>query len=252
MRWVQQAFPSLSTPRLHDLAGLNSCFVTVNPSTRCLVHLPIPLVPSPAGSVHGGRLPASSDPLLLPLSSSQARSHAGGRLWPAAGPAAAAAANHGERLRALDVASVGWALILRASWHPTSFLASHLQSGLDVPHQCLETPLHVRCTGRRLWALHLCLVQGGAECPKLPFGLCPRLWNEEHTPDHEEDDISIYGKGAAVRAPLSLSLSPHSPLLRASPLQEKHHHHHTHSYMRTNTPTTKPAGSSAADCALLL
>jgi hypothetical protein len=38
-------------------------------------------------------------------------------------------------------------------------------------------------------------VSGGAECPKMPFGLCPRLWNERHAPQHEEDDVSIYGDG---------------------------------------------------------
>lgn len=42
--------------------------------------------------------------------------------------------------------------------------------------------------------------QGGAECPNLPFGLCPRLWNEEHAPDHEEDDVSIYGQWGRVSA----------------------------------------------------
>lgn len=42
-----------------------------------------------------------------------------------------------------------------------------------------------------LWVV---AVQGGSECPALPFGLCPRLWNEEHAPDHEEDDVAIYGE----------------------------------------------------------
>ena len=38
-------------------------------------------------------------------------------------------------------------------------------------------------------------IHGGAKCPHLPFGLCPRLWNEEHAPEHEVDDIVIYGDG---------------------------------------------------------
>lgn len=42
-------------------------------------------------------------------------------------------------------------------------------------------------------------LRGGAKCPHLPLGLCPRLWNEEHTPDHEEDDVSIYGDGLRRR-----------------------------------------------------
>ncbi|KAL4547928.1 hypothetical protein Ndes2526B_g07145 [Nannochloris sp. 'desiccata'] len=42
-------------------------------------------------------------------------------------------------------------------------------------------------------------VSGGAECPKMPFGLCPRLWNERHAPQHEEDDVSIYGDGLRRR-----------------------------------------------------
>lgn len=36
-------------------------------------------------------------------------------------------------------------------------------------------------------------VQSGAECPNLPFGLCPRLWDEEHIPEHLLDDTLIYG-----------------------------------------------------------
>ena len=36
-------------------------------------------------------------------------------------------------------------------------------------------------------------VVGGAVCPKLPLGLCPRLWDEAHFPSHESDDASIYG-----------------------------------------------------------
>jgi hypothetical protein len=42
-------------------------------------------------------------------------------------------------------------------------------------------------------------VSGGAKCPKMPFGLCPRLWNERHAPEHEEDDVSIYGDGLRRR-----------------------------------------------------
>lgn len=42
-------------------------------------------------------------------------------------------------------------------------------------------------------------VSGGAKCPRLPFGLCPRLWNERHAPQHEEDDISVYGDGLRRR-----------------------------------------------------
>ena len=52
-------------------------------------------------------------------------------------------------------------------------------------------------------------VSGGAECPHLPFGLCPRIWNERHAPQHEEDDVSIYGDGLRRREhwPLWLLLS---------------------------------------------
>lgn len=42
-------------------------------------------------------------------------------------------------------------------------------------------------------------VRGGARCPHLPFGLCPRLWNEEHAPEHEQDDVAIYGDGLRRR-----------------------------------------------------
>lgn len=36
-------------------------------------------------------------------------------------------------------------------------------------------------------------VGGGAECPDLPLGLCPRLWDAGHVPEHEEDDVAIWG-----------------------------------------------------------
>lgn len=37
-------------------------------------------------------------------------------------------------------------------------------------------------------------VGGGSECPDLPFGLCPRLWDAGHVPEHEEDDVSVWGE----------------------------------------------------------
>lgn len=36
-------------------------------------------------------------------------------------------------------------------------------------------------------------LQGGAECPHLPFGLCPRIWDEAHLPERLADDAAIYG-----------------------------------------------------------
>ncbi len=36
-------------------------------------------------------------------------------------------------------------------------------------------------------------MQGFAVCPNLPFGLCPRLWDEEHMPEADEDDARLYG-----------------------------------------------------------
>lgn len=43
-------------------------------------------------------------------------------------------------------------------------------------------------------------VGGGAECPDLPFGLCPRLWDKAHVPEHEEDDVSIWGEAGTCCA----------------------------------------------------
>ena len=43
-------------------------------------------------------------------------------------------------------------------------------------------------------------VGGGAECPDLPFGLCPRLWDKGHVPEHEEDDVAIWGEAGACCA----------------------------------------------------
>lgn len=36
-------------------------------------------------------------------------------------------------------------------------------------------------------------VQGGAECPHLPFGLCPRIWDDAHVPERLADDAAIWG-----------------------------------------------------------
>ncbi|CAK0743676.1 hypothetical protein CVIRNUC_001488 [Coccomyxa viridis] len=41
--------------------------------------------------------------------------------------------------------------------------------------------------------------KGGAGCPPLPFGLCPRLWDERHVPGMEEDDAAMYGEALARR-----------------------------------------------------
>jgi len=42
-------------------------------------------------------------------------------------------------------------------------------------------------------------VRTGSKCPHLPFGLCPRLWDESHAPYHEADDLAIYSMGEARR-----------------------------------------------------
>lgn len=42
-------------------------------------------------------------------------------------------------------------------------------------------------------------IKGGAECPKLPLALCPRLWDASHTPEHEVDDVAVYGDGLRRR-----------------------------------------------------
>ena len=47
--------------------------------------------------------------------------------------------------------------------------------------------------------LNLDAIQGGAKCPHLPFGLCPRLWDAAHAPEHEIDDAAIYGSGMGRR-----------------------------------------------------
>ena len=41
------------------------------------------------------------------------------------------------------------------------------------------------------------LAQGFAVCPNLPFGLCPRLWDEAHMPEADEDDAGLYGSDSA-------------------------------------------------------
>ena len=42
-------------------------------------------------------------------------------------------------------------------------------------------------------------MQGGVGCPALPFGFCPRLWDERHIPGMEEDDAAMYGEALARR-----------------------------------------------------
>lgn len=43
-------------------------------------------------------------------------------------------------------------------------------------------------------------IKGGAECPRLPFKLCPRIWDARHIPSHAEDDLSIWETGQLDRA----------------------------------------------------
>ena len=40
-------------------------------------------------------------------------------------------------------------------------------------------------------------MQGFAVCPNLPLGLCPRLWDEAHMPEADQDDASLYGTDSA-------------------------------------------------------
>lgn len=42
-------------------------------------------------------------------------------------------------------------------------------------------------------------IKGGSECPNLPLALCPRLWDAAHNPNHEHDDIAVYGDGIRRR-----------------------------------------------------
>lgn len=42
-------------------------------------------------------------------------------------------------------------------------------------------------------------IKGGGECPQLPLALCPRLWDASHTPEHEMDDVAVYGDGLRRR-----------------------------------------------------
>lgn len=42
-------------------------------------------------------------------------------------------------------------------------------------------------------------MQFGAKCPHLPFGLCPRLWDDAHVPEHEEDELAMYGEALTRR-----------------------------------------------------
>lgn len=54
-----------------------------------------------------------------------------------------------------------------------------------------------RCNSKVDATLPCSLLQGGARCPDLPLGLCPRLWDERHIPSRDADDVAIYGAGLA-------------------------------------------------------
>jgi hypothetical protein len=70
-------------------------------------------------------------------------------------------------------------------------------------------------------------IRGGARCPRLPFHLCPRLWDETHVPVHAVDDVNLYAEGlswrehwalwllmgAIVLGVLAASVSPRAPPL---------------------------------------
>lgn len=61
----------------------------------------------------------------------------------------------------------------------------------------LSPPQHRKTLPR----LQLVTVQGFAVCPNLPFGLCPRLWDEAHMPEADADDARLYGSDTAGSAP---------------------------------------------------
>ena len=66
--------------------------------------------------------------------------------------------------------------------------------------------------------------QGGSMCPRLPFGWCPRLWDEAHVPGAEEDDVAIYGEALARRKhwPLWMLLVRDPPASLKRYLNPKH------------------------------
>jgi hypothetical protein len=49
-------------------------------------------------------------------------------------------------------------------------------------------------------------VAGGPRCPRLPFHLCPRLWDETHVPRPGVDDVNLYGEGTSWRTHWALWL----------------------------------------------
>lgn len=56
-------------------------------------------------------------------------------------------------------------------------------------------------------------MQGFAACPNLPFGLCPRLWDEAHRPEDTEDDAALYGSDSAGSSPAATWLLVAAALL---------------------------------------
>ncbi|KAK9785342.1 hypothetical protein WJX73_005937 [Symbiochloris irregularis] len=67
-------------------------------------------------------------------------------------------------------------------------------------------------------------IQGGAECPHLPFGLCPRIWDDMHVPERLADDAAIWGDpymAARAHWPLWLLAAAAVAALSAGTQQDK-------------------------------
>lgn len=75
--------------------------------------------------------------------------------------------------------------------------------------------MHMHCTAHAQLSCRYNshAVQGFATCPNLPFGLCPRLWDEAHKPEANEDDASLYGSDSAGRNPAATWLLVAAALL---------------------------------------
>lgn len=72
-------------------------------------------------------------------------------------------------------------------------------------------------------AAFCCPRQGGVGCPALPFGFCPRLWDEAHVPGAEEDDAAIYAEALARRRHWPLWLPIVRPHEHAHQCRPGHH-----------------------------
>ena len=102
-----------------------------------------------------------------------------------------------ERKPSESVAAGSLLVAVAAGWIPMVMTYFGAEKASSLPKR---TVVIVGSLGLLLILLRPPLpIKGGGECPQLPLALCPRLWDASHTPEHEMDDVAVYGDGLRRR-----------------------------------------------------